>query len=161
PAPAPPDLAPAAPSRAADSASFAKRRRVFSTGWQQLVEKVPMEGTSGSTDSVPLRGGTEDAALARTVSRERSVEGSRDPALREGGAGGWDRCGSGSLRERDLPCRCSSLRGPGSTTRGVRADRVGVALSPRGPQGRTGAICRNELRLSRPLAREPSARTCR
>jgi hypothetical protein len=93
-----------------------------------------MEGTSGAADSGPLRGGTGGAALG-------------------GIAEGAPRTGSSFLagrRSRAAPDRCSagvsSRRRSGSTTRGVRADRVGKTLSAGRPQGR------------RPNERRPSKR---
>jgi hypothetical protein len=93
-----------------------------------------MEGTSGAADSGPLRGGAGDAALG-------------------GIAEGAPRTGSPFLagrRSRAAPDRCSagvsSRRRSGSTTRGVRVDRVGKTLSAGRPQGR------------RPNERRPSNR---
>jgi len=202
-----------------------KRRRVFSTGWQQPGEKTPVtgrtrsvrtahDGASAASRVVPAHrrkaprvqrtsdffaeargkrpwprmcprkrhvssGGvpcpSQDEAPEgppQAAPRKRAVEGPRAPTLRGGGARVVGSSAASLLHRRDAGhVGLSSRRGHGLTTRGVRVDRVGVALSPVSPQGRTRASHRRRkprdgprrtrLRPVRPLARETSAGGCR
>jgi len=90
-----------------------------------------MEDTSGAADPGPLRGGTEDATLG----------GIAEGAIPNGVAP--DRAG------------VSSRRGSGSTTRGVRADRVGKKTLLRSPARVTSEERRSSKRGAI-LAREDS-----
>jgi len=174
-----------------------KRRRTFSTGWQQSVDNKPfprlhgrgssppgppvgealartsapskmvagssMEGTSGAADRGLLRGRARDAALdpgcvrasdafapRRFVRVARLYTGALGRRPRASGsprvcellpfAGvalvGWDRP-QRSSRTGSAPGNVgvSSRRCRDLTTRGVRADRVGIKLSHRRPKG--------------------------
>jgi len=102
-----------------------------------------MESTSGAASSRPLRGGPEGAALSRPgvlakarvsgVARSWSFTGSRTREVRS-------HRGASPRRERRAasifakgaqhPSEASHRRCCGLTTRGVRADRVGVKRPP-------------------------------
>jgi len=93
-----------------------------------------------SPDPALLRGRAGEAALAPAASAQATPRGPRAPALRGGGARGVRssrRCSRTRAAPRDVGV--SSRRRSGLMTRGARADRVGVKLSPGRPQGRSGA----------------------